>query len=268
MQGETGARPDETDENWMAAAHAFRHGAPLARFAWESIFGPLRHGTIDNLLVVGQCGQSIDGRIATISGHSKYVNGPAGLRHLHRLRSLVDAVVIGVGTALQDDPQLTVRHVTGPNPARVVIDPRGRLPVTARVLAANGARRLVVRANGANGGSMPDVERVTLPAANGHIAPADILTALSQRGFRRILIEGGAVTVSRFLAAGCLDRLHVVVAPIIIGAGVPSVSLPPIVSMDHAMRPKVQVHDLGGEVLLDCDLAAQRVAVGAAKRST
>ena len=82
------------------------------------------------MVVVGQCGQSIDARIATASGHSHYINGAEGLAHLHRLRALVDAVVVGVGTALADDPQLTVRRVAGPNPARVVIDPNGRLAPT------------------------------------------------------------------------------------------------------------------------------------------
>ncbi len=92
---------------------------------WAELFGPLRQGTVDDLVVVGQIGQSLDGRIATESGHSKYINGPAGLAHLHRLRALVDAVVVGVGTAIADDPQLTVRRVAGPQPARVVIDPEG-----------------------------------------------------------------------------------------------------------------------------------------------
>ena len=80
------------------------------------------------------------------SGHSHYINGEAGLAHLHRLRALVDAVVVGVGTAIADDPQLTVRRVDGPSPARVIVDPNGRLPPTARVLAADGIRRLVVTA--------------------------------------------------------------------------------------------------------------------------
>ena len=102
---------------------------------WEELFGPLRSGAVDDLVVVGQIGQSLDGRVATTSGHSHYINGPAGLAHLHRLRALVDAVVIGVGTALADDPQLTVRRVAGPQPARVVIDPGGRLPASARMFA-------------------------------------------------------------------------------------------------------------------------------------
>ena len=120
---------------------------PLAA-PWGEIFEPLRAGTVDEMVVVGQIGQSLDGRIATATGHSKYINGPAGLDHLHRLRSLVDAVVIGVGTALADDPQLTVRRVAGPHPARVVVDPNGRLPASARVFAKDGVRRLLVTAEG------------------------------------------------------------------------------------------------------------------------
>ena len=98
-----------------------------ASAAWDELFGALRKGTVDDLVVVGQIGQSLDGQIATTTGRSHYISGPEGLDHLHRLRSLVDAVVVGVGTAAADDPQLTVRRVTGPSPARVVIDPRGRL---------------------------------------------------------------------------------------------------------------------------------------------
>ena len=95
---------------------AFRRaGGPLPP-PWEELFGPLRQGGADGLVVVGQCGQSIDARIATPTGHSHYINGEAGLVHLHRLRALVDAVVVGVGTAIKDDPLLTVRRVEGPHP--------------------------------------------------------------------------------------------------------------------------------------------------------
>jgi riboflavin-specific deaminase-like protein len=218
-------------------------------------------------VVVGQFGQSIDARIATAAGHSHYINGPTGLAHLHRLRALMDAVVVGVGTAVADDPQLTVRRVEGPNPARVVIDPNGRLPSTAKLLANDGVRRLVLtseRTRIAHAG----VEVVKLPLAGGQLAPAAVLAALAARGFHRILIEGGANTVSRFLAAGCLDRLHVVVAPLIIGSGPSSVTLPPVARLDEALRVPMRAHVLGEEVLFDCDLGAQRIAVGVAKIST
>ena len=266
--GRGGSRTDDAGENWAEVVRALRGGAPLPSGELEAVFGPLRRGGVDELMVVGQCGQSIDGRVATATGHSKYVNGEVGLRHLHRLRSLVDAVVIGIGTALADDPQLTVRRVAGPNPARIVIDPRGRLPTTARVLATDGVSRLVVRGESAAASPLNGAESVSLPAAAGHIAPADILAVLAARGWRRILVEGGPQTVSRFLAAGCLDRLHVVVAPIIIGAGPAGVALPPIASIEQALHARMHMHDLGGETLLDCDLSAHRVAVGAAKKST
>jgi riboflavin-specific deaminase-like protein len=235
---------------------------------WQEIFGPIRKGQVDDLMVVGQCGQSIDARIATATGHSHYINGAEGVAHLHRLRALVDAVVIGVGTARADDPQLTVRRVPGPNPARVVIDPNGRLSSGARVLANDGVRRLVLTLNDTALDLPAGVEVIRLAADRGQLAPAAILATLAERGFRRILIEGGANTVSRFLAAGCLDRLHVMIAPMIIGSGAPSVTLAPIERVDQAIRAPIRAHLLGEDVLLDCDLSNQRIGIGKAKKST
>ena len=253
---------------WAKFIDAFRSSATPLPQPWGDLFGPLRTGAVDDLVVVGQIGQSLDGRIATESGHSKYINGPAGLAHLHRLRSLVDAVVIGVGTALADDPLLTVRRVAGPHPARVVLDPNGRLPASAKVFVNDGVRRLLVTAEGTQCALPSGVEILALPAAGGRIAPPAILAALAERGLRRVLIEGGADTVSRFLTAGCLDRLHVMVAPIILGAGRASFILPPVERADQALRMPIRAHQLDDEVLFDCDLSAQRVPIGRAKIST
>ncbi|HEX5210718.1 MAG TPA: RibD family protein [Pseudolabrys sp.] len=253
--------------SWAEFAQAFRGSGPLPP-PWAERFEWLRTSRIDDLVVVAQIGQSLDGRIATASGHSRYINGAAGLLHLHMLRSLVDAVVIGVGTALADDPQLTVRRVEGSNPARVVIDPNGRLPASAKVFTSDGIRRFVIVAEGTDIPATREVENIALPADAGRIAPSAILATLADRGFRRILIEGGANTVSNFLMAGCLDRLHVVVAPIVIGSGRPSFILPPIERADQAMRVPIRAHQLDDEVLFDCDLSDQRIAVGCAKKST
>jgi diaminohydroxyphosphoribosylaminopyrimidine deaminase / 5-amino-6-(5-phosphoribosylamino)uracil reductase len=255
-------------DGWAAVPDLFRTANGTLPAPWETMFGPLRCGAIDDLMVVGQLGQSIDGKIATVTGHSKYINGPAGLAHLHRLRAVVDAVVIGIGTALADNPQLTVRHVHGPSPARVVLDPKGRLSPNARVLDDDGVRRLVITCEGTRPVLPEGVEVVALAACDGQIAPAAILAALAARGFGRVLIEGGANTVSRFLAAGCMDRLHVVVAPLIIGTGQAGVVLAPIERVDGALRPIVRPHVLGDEVLLDCDFSAQRIPIGRAKIST
>jgi riboflavin-specific deaminase-like protein len=253
---------------WAPIPAAFRSGDRCLPQAWEDLFGPLRRGAVDDLVLVGQCGQSIDARTATPSGHSHYINGDAGLAHLHRLRSLVDAVVIGVGTVIADDPQLTVRRVEGPSPARVVIDPRGRLPSTARVLASDGIRRLVITVSDQPTRLPNDIEVVPLPADKGRLAPRSIVAALAERGFRRILIEGGATTVSCFLAEHCLDRLHVMIAPIILGAGPSSLTLPAVERVEQAMRAPMRAHVLGSDVLLDCDLRAQRSPIGWAKMST
>ncbi len=256
-----------SSDSWTDVPRMFRAPDGALPSPWQDLFGPLRHGVVDGLVVVGQFGQSIDARIATQSGDSRYINGTAGLAHLHRLRALVDAVLIGVGTANIDDPQLTVRRVPGPSPARVIVDPGGRLPATARVLAADGIRRLVITRKGVASKLPHGVEIASLPAVDGHIAPAAILEALAARGFRRILVEGGANTVSRFLQARCLDRLHVMIAPIIIGAGPSSVSLPPIARVEHALRAPIRAHVLGEELLMDCDLSGQRIPVGAANTS-
>jgi len=252
---------------WEDFVTLFRKGQQPLPQAWADLFGPLRSGTVDDLVVVGQLGQSLDGRIATETGHSKYINGPAGLEHLHRLRALVDAVVVGVGTAVADNPQLTVRRVAGPHPVRVVIDPNGRLCDDARLFAENGVRRLVITAQGSRCAPPRGVETIALPAVDGHIAPAAILGALAGCGLRRILIEGGADTVSRFLVAGCLDRLHVTVAPVILGGGGPGLILPPLERADDAQRMPMQIYRVGDDALFDCDLSAQRVALGTAKKS-
>lgn len=176
--------------------------------------------------------------------------------HLHRLRALVDAVVVGVGTVLADDPQLTVRHAEGPNPARVIIDPQGRLPGSARCFAADGARRIVISSKPVP--SAGGVENIVLPPATSGILPSQIVAALTALGFQRILIEGGANTLSRFLQDGALDRLHVLTAPLIIGSGPVGITLPAIAKLDAALRPVTTSYQLpGGEVLFDCDLCTK-----------
>ncbi len=210
--------------------------------------------------VVAQLGQSLDGRIAIESGESRWINGDAALDHVHRLRAAVDAVVVGVGTAMADDPILNVRRVKGRNPARVVIDPKGRLEHPRRCLAGeDGARRLVVRA--AAVGVPPGVEEVVVPPDRaGRLDPVMVVDALHQRGLSKLLIEGGAWTVSEFIAARAVDRLHVLVAPCILGSGKTGLTLlPPIQRLADAQRPRAHVfvlHD--GDVLFDCDLRGSR----------
>jgi riboflavin-specific deaminase-like protein len=257
----------ESRDGWGNFVAQFRAGESHLPAPWDAVFGPLREGAADHMMVVAQIGQSLDGRIATPTGHSKYINGCDGLDHLHRLRALVDAVVIGVGTAVADDPQLTVRRVSGPNPTRVVVDPQGRLSPDARVLTDDGVKRLVVGCAHAARELPAGVEFVAMES-DGNLDPCAILAELGARGLRRVLVEGGADTISRFTRAGCIDRLHIVVAPIVLGAGPSGLSWAGIERVDQAVRAPMRVTQLGEEVLLDCDLSAQRRVVGTAKTST
>lgn len=208
-------------------------------------------------LVIAQLGQSLDGRIATLTGESRYINGKAALAHLHRIRACVDAVVVGAGTVVADNPRLTVRLVEGKSPVRVIIDPKARVPHTARCLADRCVRTIRVQACDQ---PAPDgIEIIKLPTKDGHMAPRDIVKALAERGLKRLLIEGGTGTISSFINAGAIDRLHVLVAPVIIGSGKPGLELAPIGKLCHALRPQTSVHVLGdGNVLFDCDLRRQQ----------
>lgn len=222
------------------------------------ILAPLAEAVEGRPYVIAQLGQSLDGRIATLTGQSRWINRDCALDHLHRLRAHVDAVVVGVRTVLADDPFLNVRRVPGKNPARVVIDPNGRLPATARCLANDGAPRLVVRSS--NQGHRSEFEVIEVPLSdNTWISPKDIVDRLFERGFRKILVEGGARTVSSFVDNGIVDRLHVLVAPVILGSGMNGLSLAPIQGLADARRPLTRVHVLDdGDVLFDCDLRLSR----------
>lgn len=210
----------------------------------------------DRPFVVAQLGQSLDGRIATLSGESQWINKTEALVHVHRIRAAVDAVIVGVGTVVADDPMLNVRRVSGRNPARVVIDPKGRMPATAKLLAEDGARRIVVRATGCAQPPVQGAEVLEVPPdQNGQLAPLEVIATLFRAGLRTFLVEGGAGTVSGFIDGRAVDRLHVLVAPVILGSGKPGLTLKPIDRLAQALRPAADVHVLvDGDVLFDCDM--------------
>lgn len=204
-------------------------------------------------LVVAQLGQSLDGRIATLTGESRYINGQAALAHLHRIRASVDAVVVGAGTVIADNPRLTVRLCEGKNPVRVIIDPRARVPHHLNCIADRSVR--TIRIQSCDQPAPPGLEILRLPSQDGNISPRAIVDALAEIGLKRVLIEGGAGTISNFIDARAVDRLHVLVAPVIMGSGKPGLDLAPISQLCHALRPRTSVHVLcDGNVLFDCDL--------------
>lgn len=210
--------------------------------------------------VVAQLGQSLDGRIATVHGESRWINRDAALDHVHRVRAAVDAVVVGIGTVIADDPLLNVRRVEGRNPARVVIDTSGRLHGDHKCMRDDGSRRIVVRADDRAAPAGCEVVRVA--RSGERLEPAAIIAALFELGLGRFLIEGGAQTVSSFIEARAVDRLHMLVAPVILGSGKPGLSFAPIARLSEALRPEAAIHVLAdGDVLFDCDMRRNRTGI-------
>ena len=203
--------------------------------------------------VIGRLSQSLDGRIATAGGHSFWISGEADVLHTHRLRALSDAVVVGAGTIRADDPLLTTRNCRGPSPVRVVIDAERRLGPAFRVFRG-GPATLLLCAEDAPGGEVGTAELLRLPRGGNGLDAASIVAALAARGLRRIHVEGGGLTVSRFLAAGCLDRLHVTIAPLLLGSGVPAFTLPGVARPQDGLRLEWTMHRLGEDILLDIPL--------------
>ena len=206
-------------------------------------------------LAIAQLGQSLDGRIATESGASHYINGLQARTHLHRLRALVDAVVVGVGTVNDDDPLLTVRHVKGRNPVRVVLDPRARMSAERQLASDGAAPTIQLVGPGCATKAPPGVRRISLPTtAEGGFDVLAVLDWLHAQGLRRVLIEGGGVTISRFMQAGALDRMHFLIAPLLIGSGRAGLQLPPVLSVHEARRPRCRVFACGEDTIFDLDL--------------
>lgn len=187
--------------------------------------------------------QTLDGAVATASGDARWVSGQQARREVHRLRARLDAVVVGVGTVLTDDPQLTVRHTRGRDPLRVVADRQARTPPAAQVLPA-----LVCV-----GPDAPADRIQTLEAAGAKVViaatPHAILAALHRRGCLGVLLEGGPRLAAAFLAAGCIDEVAVAVAPCLAGGGLSPFAGPGVARMAQALPTRdLHVKRLGSDL--------------------
>lgn len=204
---------------------------------------------------VAHLGQSLDGRIATLNGASCHINGSENLTHLHRMRALCDAIIVGASTVECDNPQLTTRRVTGLHPVRVVLDPRRRLSAEHRLFHDGMAPTWLVCAEEvANEPGPGQAQVIGVPGDGERLRLAEVLRQLQDRGLFGIFVEGGGLTVSAFLEAGLLDRLQIAIAPLIIGSGRPGITLPMIDNLSQGLRPPHRRYEMGQDVLFDCRL--------------
>jgi riboflavin-specific deaminase-like protein len=235
---------------WMPLLRPDDPGRPLL-----DLYLPVCSATPGRPIVVGHLGQSLDGFIATHTGDSQFVTGHENILHLHRMRALSNAVIVGAGTVAADDPQLTTRHVAGDSPLRVIFDPGRRLTPDFRVFQDEAAPTLYACARSLLGGQthIGRAAVVGLDDETTEASVAGLVRELRGRGCHRIFVEGGGVTVSAFLESDLLDRLHVAIAPLIIGSGRPAIRLAARDALRDCRRPRYRAFRMGGDVLFDCD---------------
>ena len=226
----------------------------VARVYLPVLLGAAAARAAGRSFVVAHVTQTLDGRIACQNGHSQWIGNAADLRHAHRMRALCDGVMVGSATAIADDPQLTVRVVDGPAPRRIVLSGSGRVVQRGGSLRVfTGAGADIVVGEHAEVPQPPAPTHLVRVAPDGaRLAPAAVLEALRARGWTSIYLEGGSVTLSSFLAAGCIDLLQIHVAPMVLGSGIPSFALPMIEHLDGATRFAMDHVSLDGHLLLTC----------------
>lgn len=211
----------------------------------------------DRPLVFAHLAQTLDGRIAREDGESHWITGDQDLDHTHRLRAISDAVLVGAETVVHDDCRLTVRRCSGPQPVRVILDPSGRVPTSRKVFSDGAAPTLWICAEGAQGCSPTGVDCVQLPVQGGAFATHDVLTVLQSRGLHRVFVEGGGRTVGHLLKADVVDRLHLAVAPMLMGEGRNTLGIALADGLANCPRPQVTVYPLGSDWIFDCDFRGE-----------
>ena len=214
------------------------------------------------MLITIHFAQTLDGRIASGSGDSQWIGGAESLRLAHELRASHDAVLVGLGTIIADDPQLTTRLVDGPSPLRVVADSRLRIPVTAKVLQDGAAPTMVVTTDQAPEDRRHELARLGVDVAvvgrnpEGHIDVEDLTRVLAGRGIRSLLVEGGAEMITSMLRARLCDRLVVCIAPRVLGKGIEAIGDLGIERLRDALTfSRVSVERYGDDIILDGQLA-------------
>ncbi|HLW49270.1 MAG TPA: bifunctional diaminohydroxyphosphoribosylaminopyrimidine deaminase/5-amino-6-(5-phosphoribosylamino)uracil reductase RibD [bacterium] len=222
----------------------------------------IKHRTTGLPFVIAKWAMTLDGRIATRTGDARWISNETSRAHAHRVRAACDAVLVGVGTVLRDDPALTARPPLAPDrPRRVVLDSRLRTPLSARVLAQDGVAVVVATTHA----SPPDARRafadrgadvLLCDGADGRVDLGRLLRELAARGVLSVLVEGGAAVHGAFLDADAVDKILAYVAPMVVGAGpAPAAGAGVPVMADARRLGPVSMRRFGEDVLIEAYLA-------------
>jgi GTP cyclohydrolase II len=216
-------------------------------------------GSAKKPYVVVKYAQTLDGKIATSNGDARWISGEEERRVSHALRASCDAILVGIGTILSDDPQLTVRMVPGASPIRVVLDSTLRIPDAAHVLMDDAATIVVTTA--ASSAVRRDTLRrrgvavAVVPAGPEGVDPVATLDVLRGTGIESLVVEGGARVITSFLARGLADRLIVGIAPRVLGSGTDAIGDLGVTEVSRSLRIEGgSVHLAGGDVLIAGDV--------------
>ena len=197
---------------------------------------------------IGQIGQSLDGKIALLNGNSHYINDKNSISYLHSLRSICDAVVVGVNTIRKDDPLLTTRAIKGPNPQRIIIDPSLKLTNKYKVFK-DGMPNIIFTHSKLNK-KFNNTQIYQLPERNFTNL---IYQNINRLGYKLVLVEGGSKTISKFLENRLLNIMQFIIAPTIIGSGINSINIEPITSLKKVIRTKNNIYKFGKEIIVSLE---------------
>ena len=197
---------------------------------------------------IGQIGQSLDGKIALLNGNSHYINDKNSISYLHSLRSICDAVVVGVNTIRKDDPLLTTRAIKGPNPQRIIIDPSLKLTNKYQVFK-DGMPNIIFTHSKINK-KFNNTQIYKLPERNFTNL---IYQNINRLGYKLVLVEGGSKTISKFLENKLLNIMQFIIAPTIIGSGINSINIEPITNLKNVIRTKNNIFKFGKEIIVSLE---------------
>ena len=197
---------------------------------------------------IGQIGQSLDGKIALLNGNSHYINDKNSISYLHSLRSICDAVVVGVNTIRKDDPLLTTRAIKGPSPQRIIIDPSLKLTNKYQVFK-DGMPNIIFTHSKINK-KFNNTQIYKLPERNFTNL---IYQNINRLGYKLVLVEGGSKTISKFLENRLLNIMQFIIAPTIIGSGINSINIEPITNLKNVIRTKNNIYKFGKEIIVSLE---------------